>query len=340
MSRIRLISAATPSNLKSELARLEESFSRERGAEAHFEYGRAPAGMDELATALLRAADSVDGEGELGALYAGRARELSAEAMLCQSVGTPAFLHWARKRFARRDAFDGQADELAKAWLSEMVNNSDELEYDQIVSDDAQDERSLLSRMRKAAGERRLGVRVVAVEDLAPLSSVGEGTIYVAAGRRVSARDIERTVLHEIEGHALPLERAERAPLSLFKVGTARGSDDQEGRAIRLEEVHGFLDGRRKQELALRHTAARAVEDGAIFSDVVNILLNFCDDASAVLRIAARVCRGGGLAREVVYLPAYLRVKHAISRNGSIERALGAGRVSVDAAEALTPWIP
>ena len=57
------------------------------------------------------------------------------------------------------------------------------------------------------------------------------------------------------------------------------------------------------------------------------------------LRIAARVHRGGGLAREAVYLPALLRVEAALADEAQLDEVLGAGRVSVDAASALRGWV-
>ena len=56
------------------------------------------------------------------------------------------------------------------------------------------------------------------------------------------------------------------------------------------------------------------------------------------LRIAARVHRGGGLGREVVYLPALLRVEAALLAGPALAAVLGAGRVSVEAAPALARW--
>src|SRR6185436_18238664 len=105
-----------------------------------------------------------------------------------------------------------------------------------------------------------------------------------------------------------PRARAARAPLAIFAVGTARGIDDQEGRAIAIEEKAGFLDKARKFELGCRHIAARATLEGANFAEVVAALRARGATLEAALRIAARVQRGsngvGGLAREVVYLPA------------------------------------
>jgi hypothetical protein len=115
-------------------------------------------------------------------------------------------------------------------------------------------------------------------------------------------------------------------------VGTAGGADDQEGRALAIEAAAGFLDAARRRELALRHLAGRSVEQGAELPDTVRLLLGRGVSVSVAVRIAARVHRGGGLAREVVYLPALLRVRAALAEDPSIDDVLAMGRIAVDAA--------
>ena len=135
---------------------------------------------------------------------------------------------------------------------------------------DANDPRSLLSRLSNEVGRKKLPVRVCVQAGMASLAATGDGVILVAANKWLTARDVERTVLHEIEGHALPRARAAAAPLALFAIGTARGIDDQEGRAIAIEEEAGFLDDARKYELGCRHLAARVTLEGADFTEVVD----------------------------------------------------------------------
>ena len=74
--------------------------------------------------------------------------------------------------------------------------------------------------------------------------------------------------------HGAPRDRGPRAasrarrcarPSAHFRVGTARGIDDQEGRAVLLEERAGLLGPRRRKQLAARHRAVRAMLDGATF---------------------------------------------------------------------------
>jgi hypothetical protein len=338
----RMIAATTPQNLRAELERMEARWTRGEPSPPRFVYA-APADHGELRDGLLRAAEALDKEGELGAIYAARARELAVEAEVCASVGGPSFWAAARRRFSKRDAFDAEADREAAAWLDvRCVESAQEgaaaIEGERVRSDDERDPRSLLARMRAAIGAHKLPLRVVVLRDLAPLAATGEGVIQVAAGRMLSPRDVERTVLHELEGHALPGERARLLPLSIFSVGTAMGSDDQEGRALALERAAGFLDARRRRELALRHVAARSVEVGASFIDTADLLLERGAALEDALRIAARVHRGGGLAREVVYVPALLRVEAARGVDPSLDHVLSQGRVSVEAARALRPW--
>lgn len=338
-AQIRVIAASTPLNLREELDRLEAAW--RTGAEApRFVYAPPP-DLAALRAALLAIADDLDGLGELGSIYAERARELEAEAAICELTGGPGLWAMARRRYARRDACDDAADAAAAAWLDEGAPAADaalEAVTATTRSDDERDPASLLSRLRQELGRRRLPLRVLVSPNLASLAATGEGFVQIVAERALSARDVERTVLHEIEGHVLPRHASTSAPLGIFLVGTARGSDDQEGRALALERARGFLDHARRRELALRHQAARSVEAGADFVTTARLLLDRGAARGGALRVAARVHRGGGLGREVVYLPALLRVEAALAADAGLDDVLGAGRVAVDAAAALRGW--
>jgi hypothetical protein len=333
---VRPIAASTPANFAAELERLRAAWDAGREEAPRFAYTPArPLGalgdaLDELATGL-------ELEGPLGALYAARARELAIEAAISDHAGRPGLWGAARRRYAPRDGFDAAADTLAATWLA----GRDDAQLDPgpvVTTDDERDPRSLVARLRAEIGARRLPIRVAVIRDLASLAATGEGVVQVVAARSLTVRDVERTVLHELEGHALPRLRAEAARLGLFALGTARGSDDQEGRALHLERAAGFLDGPRRRELALRHLAARAVERGADFVDTARLCRAHGAPVADALRIAGRVHRGGGLGREAVYLPALLRVEDAIARDPAVDRVLASGKVAVGAAATLAPF--
>jgi hypothetical protein len=191
----------------------------------------------------------------------------------------------------------------------------------------------------------KLPFAVLARDDLVPLAATGERAILVASGRLVSEEDVRRTVLHEVHGHALPRARAAESRCPVFAMGTARGTDAQEGYALVLEERAGLLGPWRARQLALRHLAALAMGDGASFVDVVSMLINVhqCAYEDAVF-ICERVFRGGdgvrpGLGRERVYLPAYLAVRAHLDAHPEDARVLGSGQVSVEAAPALRAYV-
>jgi len=334
----KVLTGTTPQNLRAELERLQAVWSGGSEDAPRFTYAT-PAIPAGLATGLMRLADGLDREGRLGAIYAARAREIAHELELCQAVGGLGFVRAATARFSRRDRFDDEADALAMTWLA----NGDELEgpeeLPRFATDDEGDPGSLVSAMRRAVSERRLPFRVVLAHDMAALAATGDEAIVIARGMRVSARDVARTVLHEIDGHAAPRVVASTKKLGIFTFGTARGSDDQEGRALSLEQKHGFLEASRRRELALRHVAARSVERGASFIDTMRLLGSEACSVAQRIRVSARAHRGGGLARERVYLPALLRVKYAVASSPAIERVLASGRVAVDAAPMLEPWL-
>lgn len=330
-----MIASNTPTNLREELDRLHSCW-QTRAELPRFTYA-APPDHATLRAALHGLAEELDGLGELGSIYADRARELEIEAELCEHAGRPGLWEAARRRYALRDAFEAVADVTAAAWLDEPAPAA--MPAATSRSDDEQDPTSLVSRLRQELGRRRLPLRVLVSRNLASLAATGEGFVQIVAERVLSRTDVERTVLHEIEGHVLPRQASITAPIGIFALGTARGSDDQEGRALSRERAAGFLDHGRRREIALRHEAARSVAARADFVATARLLLDHGAPLADALRIAARVHRGGGLGREAVYLPALLRVEAALAVDGDLDATLGAGRVSVDAAPALRGWI-
>src|SRR5262249_52921029 len=111
--------------------------------------------------------------------------------------------------------------------------------------------------------------------------------------------------------------------------------EDEEGRALVIEERYELLDDERRRELGIRHRMALDVRSGADWVESVRFGLAFGLTPRESVRIAARIHRGGGLAREVIYLPAWERVTRAFDADPTLEAWLERGRVSVDAARIL-----
>ncbi len=335
-SKVALLEATTPVNLRAEIARVTPAFEAGNAVAPAFEWPPAR-DLDGLRGALDGLAEMAEKEGDLGRVYGRRAAELGAEVDLMQRVGSKAFAARAKRRYKASSALEAAAAERAQAWLA---TSSPIDEGPRTASDDERDPRSLVRRMRAEIQRLSLPFTVRVRAEMAPLAAVGDEIVWVAAGRSLTEEQTQRTVTHELLGHAVPRARARGAPLGIFAFGTAKGSDHQEGRALCIEEERGHLVGRRRRELALRHVAAVAVHDGALFVEVVRMLRGFDASTADALSLAARACRGGGLGRERVYLTAYFRVNAALARDPAIDLALGAGRVAVDAVEVLRPWLP
>ena len=288
--------------------------------------------LGDLRAALDVVSERLDRAGPWGVLYAERARELSTEAALAESVGGAGFRAHAASRYAEGSG-PGAEEALAqaRAWATACPER-DEPRY---LSDDPAEPRSLMAMMRRLVGQHRLPIRVVASAELAAAAATGEGVVYVRSGLLHRERDAWRIALHEIYGHALPRYRAAREALGLYAVGSARGADDEEGRALLLEKREGLLGARRRSELGRRHLAALSVRAGATFVETVRMTLSSGAELADALSLAERVHRGGGLARELVYLPALLRVERAFDADPELEVCLERGRISVAAARVL-----
>ncbi len=338
---VRLLSALTPWVARRGRARLIGEVRVGRRAVPRWTY--APRPHDELRRALDWAAGVLErGEGTaLDALYLDRARELSLEAAMCAAAGRPELAGLARARFEPREpAVADAASALCAAWLAEPTPPAAEA----CVRSDDPDPASLLSRMSAAVGRQRLPFSVVACPWLAPLAATGERVILVATGRLVPERDTVRTVLHEVEGHARPRAQSARAASAHFRIGTARGIDDQEGRAVLLEERAGLLGPGRRRQLASRHRAVEAMLGGASFADVASTLVDTHGlDAEEAVIVAERAFRGGdgthpGLGRERVYLESLVRVRKHLEAHPDDDAVLASGQVAVDAIDTLRPF--
>ncbi|HSY25766.1 MAG TPA: tyrosine/phenylalanine carboxypeptidase domain-containing protein [Polyangiaceae bacterium] len=365
------LAALTPIEARAERERLTGALRAGHALAPRWHYAPPPA--DDGLRRALDAAESVLArapEGPLDALYVGRIRELALEAALCAAAGTRELGRLATARYAASEAGRGtprgerepQATALCARWLASSggassgsarahpsagtVRRAASFATCLALRSDDPHAGSLLQRMRAEVGRLGLPFSVQAAPALAALAATGEDVILVATGRMLTAEVVERTVLHEVHGHAWPRVRARYASSVLFRAGTARGVDEQEGRALWLERRTGWLGTARKRQLATRHDAACAMVDGASFADVVCRLVRMhgASPEEAVV-VAERVFRGSdgtfpGLGRERVYLPALLRVQARLEDKPDDEPVLASGQIAVDAVDALRPYAP
>ncbi len=283
--------------------------------------------------ALERLSRGLERDGPLGELYAARARELALDAELAENVGTGAFARLARRRHAEGTTQDWvAARRCATEWASAAAPDPVE---PLTRSDDASAPNSLIRILGREIGRLRVPLRIEPSTSLLTRAATADGVIYVKRGVLLGRRAAERIALHELHGHALPRLAAREQAIALFRVGSAGANDDEEGRAVLLEERAELFDGERRRELGLRHVAALAVAEGAGAEDCVRLLEAAGCASEHAIDLYVRVARGGGLCREMEYLPAWQRVSSALASDPSLDRWLARGRLGLHAAIAL-----
>lgn len=329
---IRLLDRLAPEGLSGERERLARAFAAGRLTEPRFIYQKVPE-VEALRPFLTSLASTLPSFGVLGQLYAERALELELEAALVGAAGTSAFRALAVQRYVTpQQSHEAEVDGLALAWLSAAENEPD---VEVVRADDANHSESLVSVLSARIGASRLPVRVVLRPSLSTVAAAGEGFVAVRPDARLSALEAARIACHELSAHVEPRLAAQRETLGIFRVGSRAAGDEEEGRALLLEERAGLLHTARRRDLALRHRAALAVRAGASWFELVRALETQGVSRERSLDLALRALRGGGLGREIVYLPCYLQLRAEFAREPTLERYFERGRVSVAAARAL-----
>jgi hypothetical protein len=325
---IALVGRASPSNAAEQLSRFARAY--DLGDERKLQLpARPPLDLSATRRALSRLAERAVTLGVYGALHAARALELELEARLAENLDQPGFHLLAAERFP---APSGELAAACDAFVEAAVALAPVATERPHRSDDRADSGSLVRRLERAARELSLPLRVEVRSGQFATAATGEGFVAVRPFVQLSAAVSERITLHELLGHALPRARARTQPLTFLRAGSAGASDDEEGRALLVERRARLLDDERRRELAFRHRAALAVRAGASRFELVQLLLGLGAERDSAFEIALRAARGGGLARELVYLPAYFEVERALAREPELERWLERGRLSLSAA--------
>jgi hypothetical protein len=272
------------------------------------------------------------GMGAVAQLAVARAAELALEVALAEALHSAPLARLAAARFP---APAGGLARSVDALVSSALAHPPPPESTKHRSDDAADPRSLVARLRRGATEMAIPLRIEIRARQLAVAATGEGLVAVRPSVMLSRAASERIAIHELHAHALPRARALSSGVGLLRAGMARSNEHEEGRALLIEERRGYFGAERLHELALRHRAALSVRDGATPEETVRLLLGLGAAFERALDLSLRVHRGGGLARELVYLPAYFEVKAAFSAEPALEAWFERGRMSLEGARCL-----
>lgn len=328
-SEILLLARSYPTNWQALTATLPERWSRGDRREPGFEFRRAP-DFTWLRTELVDAHRRANQLGPFGELLARRAAELELDAELAEQIGSAQFRSSAQRRHTRGE--QGGAEPLALSWCRIDAESES---GPRVASDDWGHPMSLVNQLQAQMGNCGVSIPIRIDQGLAAVATVDRDCVWVKAREQLLPAQASRIALHEVHGHVLRRVAARKPENYLSSSGFELCDEDEEGRALWLEENAGLLDPLRKVELGRRHLAASACLQGASFVETVELLLRANAPLTQALNMALRIWRGGGLAREVIYLRAYLRVGSKLSHCQPVEDWMQRGRYSIEVASKL-----
>ncbi|MFO0694564.1 MAG: DUF1704 domain-containing protein [Polyangiales bacterium] len=337
MSRLhevtRRLPAAVAHREPEERARLVEAASKGRHVVPRFSVLRVP--VERAAFAVVDRARRLAEAHVAGALYAARLDELELDLAMMDALGDPRRV---RPMSARRF---GRGSSLVWVHGREVTVRS---VADELLAhlEPAPEKKTLPARAtafgpsledlaRRVAAIAGLDVEVRIEPRLVANAAAGERTVFLA-DRWFGAREAVRLAVHEVLGHLVAAANGRRQPLGLLATGTAGSFEDQEGLSILLEDRAGVLDAERLRILAGRVLATDAMHEGASFGEAVRLLRDEHGfGVESAITLAERAYRGGGIARDVVYLRGYLRVREAVETGTTTIDELRIGRVGLEA---------
>ncbi|MEM9860688.1 MAG: tyrosine/phenylalanine carboxypeptidase domain-containing protein [Myxococcota bacterium] len=316
-----LVERVRPLNLDARASRIAALRRRERLPPlAHGEPGH----VSDDAWRSLEEGRRLAREGVMAAAYDARFGELELELRMVEAVGSPALVDLSLKRFD----VGPPLVERAGAMLSALTNASDEPEDLLRAPAVAQ-----LFRDLAEGAELRVSVRIE--PSMTSLAAAGERTVYLS-DRPLPRREALRIAVHELLGHLTSSANSRLHRFDLPRAGSAGSLRDQEGLALQLEAESGLLSAPRLRRVLGRTVAVQMLREGANFSECALALHDRHglpeDDA---VDVATRAYRGGGFARDAIYLRGWQRVRRALIHERSALDWLRLGRFSVDDVGAL-----
>lgn len=152
-------------------------------------------------------------------------------------------------------------------------------------------------------------------------------------GSRLSKRQINRFIAHEIYTHILRAECGRIQPYKLFHSGTAGYLSTEEGLALYKEKIMGTLDKRALKEYSSRVVAVYCAMNKS-FRETYNILNKILPKEKA-WKLTVRAKRGiedtskpGAFTKDISYLKGYYEVNDFI-KNPSCLHLLHYGKIGV-----------
>lgn len=159
-------------------------------------------------------------------------------------------------------------------------------------------------------------------EDL-NIMMVSQGEFYLPKNYKLTRKEADALLQHEIGTHVLTYYNGSQQPLSQMKAGLADYDTMQEGIAVMAEFLCGSLTPNRLRTLAGRVIAGDALMQGCNFKDMFDLLKNtYGFSKERAFNIVSRMFQGGGFLKDIVYLKGFVQLRHYLNSGGDLELLL------------------
>ncbi len=255
-------------------------------------------------------------------LYREKQQEVDLQLSLLSSRQKPQFVEFGR-------ALYGPVEPVllreAQTILSQLANTEpsgdDDAGSPERIADCFQVERRARSMI--GAYHRQLKDFEVSVEvrdDLPSGLMVSGHRLLIARSTVMDMRRVEPLLSHEIGVHLLTYFNGSAQGLRLFRSGLAGYEGMQEGLAVFAEYLSGGMTPARLKLIAGRVVGCAAMLNGATFLETYSLLVeqhNFTPPAA--FNLVLRLYRGGGLAKDAIYLRGLLALLDHLRTGGALE---------------------
>jgi uncharacterized protein (TIGR02421 family) len=164
---------------------------------------------------------------------------------------------------------------------------------------------------------------------------VSRGHVLVPSHLSVPASRVEALLQHEVGTHIVTYYNGAAQPFRQLRSGLPGYEELQEGLAVLAEYLVGGLSRPRLRILAARVLAVRRMTDGASFVEVFRELDRDYDFAQrTAFTVTMRVFRGGGQAKDAVYLRGLAMLLAYLGSGGDFEQLL-LGKIGLQHLEVL-----
>lgn len=143
--------------------------------------------------------------------------------------------------------------------------------------------------------------------------------LLIDSSEKVSSDRVDPLLSHEISVHLLTAFNGACQKLNIFSIGLAGYEEIQEGLGVFAEWAVGGLSHSRLRLIAGRVIAVNAMLNGADFTECHRLMVDQCGiDRHRAFKLAARVYRSGGLAKDAIYLRGFFRVMELIAQDDDL----------------------